>query len=63
MSKIDKSATAVRLKELRIKYGIEVIPLSKMLGMTKSSVYLWEQGERIPSILSLTNYRCYMAKL
>lgn len=42
-----------RLKELRLEKGMGQIELANRLGVSKSSISIWEKGESYPSIISL----------
>mgnify|MGYP001363524932 CR=1 FL=1 len=44
-----------RIKELRIKKGINQNQLSQLLGVTKSMVSAYETGIRLPSLANIIN--------
>lgn len=42
-----------RLKELRLEKGLTQKQLAENIGSVQSAVYYWENGQRIPSALSI----------
>ena len=46
---IDKKAIGKRIKQIRITKGYTMESLGKILGVTKSNIYKWEQGHSLPN--------------
>lgn len=50
MMVLDMKHTGENLLYLRLRRGLTILQLSKILGITKAPIYKWECGEHIPTV-------------
>lgn len=48
MVSIDRKTIGKKLRELREQRGESVSDLGKKIGVSESTIYMYEQGERMP---------------
>lgn len=48
MVSIDRKTIGKKLRELREQRGESVSDLGKQIGVSESTIYMYEQGERMP---------------